>query len=343
MKIPTTLRWKSTGKTLGQGGQATVIEVQDEEAEFEGQFALKAIAKDKPAKAYERFAREIEAIQRLSHPAIINIVDHSKPSDEFQYYVMEFIEGARSLKRLLGSNDNPFASNPLAAVGLFTELATAISVWSDAGVVHRDLSPANVLILPNNSLKVIDFGICQLDDHETITLSDEGVGTPNYMAPECEAGGVAAPTFAADLYSAGKILWSAIANANAFARESPAFNTKSMPKLFPHSPETWHLHHIFEKTIRHNIVDRATVAELLSIARRVRYLIMSGFPPIELMQERCPVCGVGKLGSGEGLHSVFGNPNPPGIYSYQCSYCGMCFAINRKVTKALLEQRSSLS
>lgn len=342
MKIPATLRWKSTGTTLGQGGQAAVVQVHDGRDEYAGDYALKGLAKGKPAKAYERFAREIEAIQRLHDPSIIRIVDHSQPSDDFQFYVMEFVEGATPLKRLLNSTENPFAARPLAAVALFTQLIHAISVWSEAGIVHRDLSPANVLILPDNKLKVIDFGICQLDDHNTITLADEGVGTPNYMAPECESGTAAEPTFAADLYSAGKILWSAIANSNAFSRETSAFNAKSMARLFPELPEAWHLHHIFEKTIRHSPADRTTVKEALAVARRVRFLIMSGFPPLELMQEGCPVCGVGQLGRGEGLHSVFGNPNPRGIYSYQCSYCGMCFAINREVSKAVLQQRSNL-
>ena len=342
MKIPTTLRWKSTGRTLGRGGQATVVQVRDDLNEHAGDFALKIIAKDRPDKVYERFAREIEAIQRLHHPLIIEIVDHSNPSDEFQFYVMEFIEEATPLKRFLSSPENPFASNPLAALALFTQLVEAISVWSDAGIVHRDLSPTNVLILPDNKIKIIDFGICQLDDHDTITLSNEGVGTPNYMAPECESGAAGDPDFTADLYSAGKILWSAIANSHAFSRESSAFNAKSMKTIFPDTPEIWHFHHIFEKTIRHSQSDRSTIEDALAIARRVRFLIMSGFPPLEFIQEVCPVCGVGKLGSGQGLHGVFGNPNPNGIYSYQCSYCGMCFAINRKLSNAILKERSAL-
>lgn len=344
MKIPADLRWKSTGKTIGEGGQATVVQVRDDRGEHVGEFALKGLARDKPIKAYERFAREIEAIERLSHPAIIRIIDHSKPSDEFQYYMMELIEGATPLKRLLNSAKNLFSARPLAAVDLFTQLVEAIGVWSRAGIVHRDLSPANILILPNNQLKVIDFGICQLGDRETITLSDEGVGTPNYMAPECESGAEREPTIAADLYSAGKILWSAIANSHAFSRETSAFNAKSMGTLFPEAPETWHLHHIFEKTVRHSASDRATVEEALTIARRVRFLIMSGFPPLELMQQGCPVCGVGKLSSDGDLqlHCVFGNPNPRGVYSYQCTYCGMCFAINREVSKTVLQQRRNL-
>src|SRR4030043_28214 len=55
-------------------------------------------------------------------------------------------------------------------------------------VVHRDISPSNILILPDETIKVIDFGLCQIENEDKITLIDEGVGTQNYMSPECESG-----------------------------------------------------------------------------------------------------------------------------------------------------------
>ena len=345
MKIPKTLRWQSSGSTLGQGGQGQVVVVTDSTGELSGEFALKGLTKGKPAKAYERFAREVEAIKQLDCPSIIKIVDHSQPGDDFQYYVMEFHPDAESLKKLMASGRNPFAGDCIKATEFFVRLVEAFAHWEELGFAHRDLSPANVLVLPDETIKIIDFGLCQMPENEAITLTDEGVGTQNYMAPECEAGAPEGITSIADLYSIGKLLWSAITNKMAFARETSAYNDKSMPKEFPDLPEAWHLHHLFEGTVRHKPTDRfPSSSAAIKCARRVQHLVRAGHPPLEiLMQGRCPSCGWGLLKSFEQSHMVFGNPNPSGIASLQCEYCGECFAVNRKGPKALLQSRASLS
>jgi serine/threonine protein kinase len=152
MKIPPNLRWKADGHTLGQGGQATVVSVVDTTDTLTGRYAMKALAPGKPAKAYERFAREVEAMKAIDHPHIARIVGHSAPRDEFQFCVIEYVEGSRPLKKLIGTGDNPFFRDALRALGFFQQLVSAIGAWEVAGVVHRDLSPANVLILPDGSI-----------------------------------------------------------------------------------------------------------------------------------------------------------------------------------------------
>ena len=165
------------------------------------------------------------------------------------------------------------------------------------------------------------------------------------MAPECESGAFGEVSVSSDLYSAGKILWSVVTTMNAFSRESPVFGQKSIPNLLPDFPEAWHLQHIFEKTIRQNPQDRCKNAkEALNLARRVQFLILSGYPPLELIDKNCPICGFGVLGAGSGgLHMVFGNPNPPGIVSCQCDYCGFCFAVNRELRAQNLQKKQQLS
>jgi eukaryotic-like serine/threonine-protein kinase len=331
MRIPKDLRWKPTGKTLGEGGQAQVLEVTDSLGKHPGTYALKALAQDRPRQAYERFTREVAAIRSLRHPYVIPVVDSSAPDDEFHYYVMELVEGARTLHSILTSGANPFLGDPMSSIDLFIQLTEAISACeeSDPRVVHRDLSPSNVLLAPDRTIRVIDFGVCQIEGDETITLVDEGVGTINYMAPECEPGAADTVDARADLYSAGKILWSMASGQRAFAREKSAFTSKSMNKLFPDNPDTWHLHHVFAKTIRHNPSDRwGTAKDAASGARRVKRLILGGYPAIEEAFTRCPICGVGSLENFAGSHMVFGNPNPPGIYAVQCDSCGFCLAVN---------------
>jgi len=228
MKIPKEFRWKPTGRILGEGGQAQVQEVEDCSCEYSGKYALKALAKGKPGQAYERFYREITAIKGLRHPYIIKVVDSSSPQDDFHYYVMELVEGAKPLQTVLGSPSNPFLSKPVASIDLFQMLVEAILACekNEPKIVHRDLSPANVLFAPNGTIRIIDFGICQVEGEATITLADEGVGTINYMAPECESGATGNIGAHSDLYSAGKILWSAVTGQRAFAREKPAFTYK---------------------------------------------------------------------------------------------------------------------
>ena len=238
MKIPIDLRWKATGRTLGQGGQATVVEVQDSRDEHPGNYALKGLASGKPAKAYERFVREIDALRSITHPGIIRVVDHSVPDCDFHFYVMELLEGVHPLKKLLGTPHNPYFGDVLASLSLFIDLLSAIEACEKAGIVHRDLSPSNTLILPNKSPKLIDFGICRVQDAETITLTDEGVGTQNYMAPECESGATNGKiTSQAGYLLSGQDLWSAITNQQAFAREAPVFGHKSLKALFPEIPQ----------------------------------------------------------------------------------------------------------
>ncbi len=345
MKIPKDLRWEPTERTLGEGGQAQVFLVRDRNQEFDGVWALKALKQGKPGQAYERFSREVKAINKLEHPNIIRIVDSSLPGDRFQFYVMEFIDGASPLEKIIKSESNPYLANPIKSLCLFQEICSALVACEECSpkIVHRDLSPSNILIKPDHSIKIIDFGLCQLQGHETITLIDEGVGTINYMAPECESGSEEAISVAADLYSAGKILWSATTGLKAFSRESPVFNSKSMVEMFPEHPKTWHLHHIFEKTIRREWRNRWESAnQAKAAAVRVLYLIECGYPPLELIGPRCPVCGVGELSDFQGSHTVFGNPNPRGIASKQCTYCGICFPFNSTSRKELIKGRKKL-
>ena len=195
MKIPDTLKWKATGRTLGQGGQGVVKEVIDKESQDGTKYALKTLSKGKPAEDYQRFYREIRAIKKLNHPHIIKIFDHSNEGDGFNFYVMEYLDDARPLAKVMQKEVNPFSRNALKSLKLFRQLAIVIKECESVNVLHRDLSPANILILPDENIKVIDFGICQIEGQDTITLVDENIGTPNYRAPECEFGGVS-PTFA---------------------------------------------------------------------------------------------------------------------------------------------------
>lgn len=173
MKIPESLKWRATGKTLGQGGQATVYEVVDKHNEDGKTYALKVLARGRPQQAYERFHREITALNSINHPFIIRIVEHSEANENFQYFVMEHNPGAVPLARLLGDTANGFYGDALSSLDLFCRLAEVVRACESLTpkVVHRDLSPANVLILPDLSIKVIDFGLCQFEGYLQVRIT----------------------------------------------------------------------------------------------------------------------------------------------------------------------------
>ena len=151
MRIPEGVRWKATGQTLGSGGQGTVVQVVDRSAPDGPKYALKGLSKGRTEEAYRRFEREVKATQSLDHPGIVRVTDWSL-DPEFPYLVMEFVEGATSLKKLLQNKANPYYARPIPALGFFRQLLQVISACESLKGVHRDLSPANVLILPNEKV-----------------------------------------------------------------------------------------------------------------------------------------------------------------------------------------------
>ncbi len=345
MTLPKDFKWKSIG-LLGRGGQSTVHEVEDKTGTLPGHYALKPLHKRASPKAYERFYREISAITKLDHPGVVKIVEHSEREDAFHYYVMEMVPGATALSSLLNTDQNPFSHDAAKSLRLFWQLADVIAVANRAGVVHRDLKPANILILPNHSAKVIDFGICQIEGATHITLVDERVGAINYMAPECESGAEGEISFKSDLYSAGKVLWAAVINQTAFSREPPVFREKSMFALSK-NVLTWHLHHIFERTIRHSPDHRFdSVEEAIRKCRLVRDAIDGQYPPLELLVRQCPICGIGEIATDPGwpatVNHPYRSPLPKDLVPMKCDYCTHWQIFDRDKLLQVLRDRTKL-
>src|SRR6185436_20068238 len=207
-------RWRVV-RELGQGGQALVHLVEDEHSELKGQYALKRLRGDGSPKALQRFHREVAALKNVVHPGIVRLVDHSNLDDKSPFYVMEYIPESRPLSKLLGTDSNPFCRAPVRALNFALDILEALNSCHQKSIIHRDLSPSNVLLVPGDPRpRLIDFGLCQFEDGSRITLSDEGVGTQNYMAPECEVGAEGTVGAPADIYSVGKLLWAALFNQN---------------------------------------------------------------------------------------------------------------------------------
>lgn len=347
MRIPETVPWCSKGVTLGSGGQGVVQLVTRKNDPDGPKYALKALRNTGSTQAQSRFRREIEVIKEMTHPAIIRVIDHSQEDDEFQYYVMEYHEDAQTLANVIFSSSiNRFHGNVLLSLDLFEQIISAISACEKSAhrIVHRDINPKNILVLRDGSIRLIDFGICQIEDGMIITLADEGVGARNYTSPECESGDDSAIDVRSDIYSAAKVLWSAITSQRAFAREEPAFKGRSMKDVFPTKTETWHLTLIFEKTIRRRPDVRfSSTDEVLDLLHEVRYVIQNGYPPLEDIKSRCPSCGWKSIGEFPDASQVFGPPHRRNFAAFQCRLCGFGFTRDTNLLQDRLEKWKGLS
>jgi serine/threonine-protein kinase len=150
----------------------------------------------------DRFRREGEAVARVRHPHIIEIYDADE-ADGQPYIAMELLEGGTLARRM---RDRPLP--PREAAELVKTLARAVQAAHDAGVVHRDLKPTNVLFTADGTPKVADFGLAKLLDAETgQTRTGDVLGTPSYMAPEQARGEVDRIGPRTDVYGLGVVLY----------------------------------------------------------------------------------------------------------------------------------------
>jgi len=151
----------------------------------------------------ERAEREARLAARLSHPHVVAVYD-LVDEEEQQYLVMEYVEGT-NLSGLLRAR-GPLL--PDAAAALLGQAADALAAAHEAGIVHRDVKPSNMLVGEDGQLKLSDFGIARADADASLTQTGLVTGSPAYLAPEVASGGTA--TDASDVWSLGASLFHAL-------------------------------------------------------------------------------------------------------------------------------------
>ena len=184
---------------IGRGGMGVVFKAR--QRALGRMVALKQIRAGLDADAQElaRFHAETLAAARLAHPNIVKVFDVGQ-QDGLPFIAMELVEGGRLPDRL--------ANGPLPpheAAVLVESLARAVEHAHQQGIVHRDLKPANILLAPDLTPRIVDFGLVKFQDRPSETKSGALLGTPRYMAPEQAAGDVATP--AVDIHALGAILY----------------------------------------------------------------------------------------------------------------------------------------
>lgn len=213
---------------VGEGGMATVYRARHKLVDRP--CAVKVLHSDvmKESNVRERFLREARHAQRLAHANVVEVLDQGETEDGVPYLVMEMLEGS-SLAEIVAKGALPLKR----ALPLMMQMLRALSRAHHFEVIHRDLKPENVFVLPNDTIKLLDFGIARSIRDTRLTSLGEIFGTPEYMAPEQGATAEVGP--AADLYSMGIIFFEMLSGKLPFeAPNAPMLLVKHMNDPVPH-------------------------------------------------------------------------------------------------------------
>jgi hypothetical protein len=193
-------------RPLGRGGSGSVWLARDERTGLD--VALKIVARE--GKRASRAAREAEAAARLRHERCVRAYDFGGDAGHV-YIAYEYVQG-RTMREALRNGGLTDAETVEAAAQILDGLAHA----HGRGIVHRDVKPSNVLVgdEPQLSVKLLDFGLAQFDEADTLTAVGDVPGTLAYISPERLHGREA--TAASDVWAVGVLLWEALAGQHPF-------------------------------------------------------------------------------------------------------------------------------
>jgi eukaryotic-like serine/threonine-protein kinase len=205
-------------KELGRGGQGVVYLAEDER--LRRKVALKVLTGlgSLTADRVARFLREAEVASRLEHPGVAAVYEVGASAGA-PYLAMRYVEGGTLAARIAAApRDDDQAGARAGFVRVAEKAARALHAAHEAGVVHRDIKPGNILLTPAGDPVVVDFGLAHDADEELATLTQSGdfFGTPAYMAPEQIGARRTSADRRTDVWSLGATLYECLAGRRPF-------------------------------------------------------------------------------------------------------------------------------
>ena len=253
-------------RRLGQGGYGAVYEARDLTLQVDRAVKILYPSLVARAEVLDRFRREARVMQGLSHPHIGRVYDYQQDLSAGLAMISMELVPCGSVRDLVAHARERREELPLSLVWMvLRQVAEALAEAHAQGVVHRDVTPGNVLLAgagpevllrdpeADPGVKLMDFGIAGLLEREQSLPRGQGLGTVAYMAPEVVAFGIASQ--AADLYGAGAVLYELVTD------ELPLGRFENPSTLRPEVPEE--LDHLLMALLERKPQDRPTAAELL--------------------------------------------------------------------------------
>jgi len=315
-------RWNIVNN-LPEGGQAHVFLVEDSTREFKGNWVLKRLKNVDSAARRTRFERETKVIQGITHRNVLKVIDSNLGAAR-PYFVSEFCERGS----LLDVGSSHFKGNLKVTMDTVLPVVDGLAAVHAAELVHRDIKPANILIRGDGTPVIGDFGICFVEDGKHITLSDEGIGSKNFIAPEMESGqrDLGAPTDRTDVYCLGKVIYWMLSGGHEFSREDHRKN--SLTSAFK-DQRFEHVHELLDQMVVREPEKRVSSRELRGRLEMIASLAEGNYAPLSpSIGIRCRFCGVGQYSQLRnkpgfqipeiGLHLAAGSD----VRVLWCRHCG---------------------
>ncbi|MFF5976328.1 serine/threonine-protein kinase [Streptomyces sp. NPDC012769] len=219
---------------LGEGGMGTVWRARDEllgrEVAVKEVRAPAGLPTEDRDRLYARLEREARSAARIAHRNVVTVYDVAL-DDGRPWIVMELVRGLTLAETMEAEGPLP----PRRAAHVGAEVLAALRAAHAAGVLHRDVKPANVLLSNDGRVVLTDFGIAAVAGTSPLTMTGELIGSPEYLAPERALGRTPGP--AADLWSLGVLLYAAVEGVSPFRRETALDTLRTVVDEEPAPPE----------------------------------------------------------------------------------------------------------
>jgi serine/threonine protein kinase len=308
-------------RSLAEGGQGHLFLVRDTIRESDERFVLKRL---KNAKRLDLFEREIRAVGTLHSANILRVEDFNLSDSSTAYYVAERCEQGS----LAEVGAEVFKGDIIASLSVLVPIIDALSAAHKLGIVHRDVKPQNILLRRNDEPVLADFGICHIDGDQRITVTDEPMGSLNYIAPEMESGRrLGAPSPETDGYSLGKVLYWMLSGGRIFARE--AHRNWPLTEILEEQ-RFEHVHTFLDHVVAEKPSDRIPFLQLRERIKQIGQLVMGNYAPLKpSIGIKCRFCGIGAYERHAGPHGKnitrLGFPGHlagTDIRALRCGHCG---------------------
>ncbi|UQA96899.1 serine/threonine-protein kinase [Streptomyces halobius] len=217
---------------LGHGGMGTVWTAHDQVVDREVAVKEPRVPEHVPERerhtVHQRMQREARAAARIDHPSVVNVYD-VVVEDGRPWIVMELVHGHSLADRLSEGTLDP---REAARIGL--AVLGALTAAHEAGVLHRDVKPDNVLLGRNDRVVLTDFGIAQVEGEQGLTETGAFIGSPEFIAPERVLGQRPGPE--SDLWSLGVVLYAAVEGMSPFRRSHTPATLQAILSAEPQAP-----------------------------------------------------------------------------------------------------------